>query len=136
MMYRISCDHRDSVPDRYQGGDKPLVFLVTTVRVIVDAGLRRVASDGNAATATSDFTTDLPTMTRMIDWPLMRAERWNSTTVRTPSEEPGERGTRPGAWIAVYSDRQMSQVGKVLSDHPLGQRIIVRPRWYYGLERR
>jgi ssDNA thymidine ADP-ribosyltransferase, DarT len=39
MMYRIACDHRDSVPGRYQGGDKPLVYLVTTVEAVVGAGL-------------------------------------------------------------------------------------------------
>jgi ssDNA thymidine ADP-ribosyltransferase DarT-like protein len=77
MMYRIACDHRDGVPDRYQGGDTPLVYLVTTVGAVLEAGLTWVATDGNA-----------------------------------------------------------SQVGKLLADHALGQRIIVRPRWYYGYGRR
>lgn len=59
MMYRISCDCRDSVPDRYQGGDTPLIYLVTTVGAVIGAGLTWVATDGNAATATTEFTADI-----------------------------------------------------------------------------
>lgn len=68
MMYRIACEHRDSVPDRYDGGDKPLVYLVTSVRAVVDAGLTWIATDGNAATATSEFTSDSSTSRSRSGW--------------------------------------------------------------------
>ncbi|GID27296.1 type II toxin-antitoxin system toxin DNA ADP-ribosyl transferase DarT [Paractinoplanes brasiliensis] len=144
MMYRISCEHRDRVPDRYQGGDKPLVYLVSTVRAVVDASLLWVATDGNAATATSEFTSSVEDMLRMIDWPLMEAERWNNTP-----EDPDRQRRRQAeflvhrtvpldvvSWVGVHDDRFRSRAGNVLAGHRLGQRIIVRPGWYYGFERR
>jgi hypothetical protein len=39
-------------------------------------------------------------------------------------------------WVGVQSDRYASQVGKLLVDHALAQRIIVRPNWHYGYGRR
>lgn len=144
MMYRIACDHRDSIPDRYQGGDTPLVYLVTTVRAVLEAGLTWVAADGNAATATTEFTSDPDDLINMIDWPLMKAERWNSTP-----EDPDRQRRRQAEflifrelplalvrWVGVQSDRYTSQVGKLLADHAPGPRIVVRPRWYYGYGRR
>jgi hypothetical protein len=144
MMYRIACDHRDRVPDRYPDGDTPLVYLVTTVDAVVQAGVAWVATDGNAATATTEFTTDLSRMAEMIDWPLMTAERWNNT-----QDDPDRQRRRQAEflvhrslpltlvrWLGVQSDLRGSQVGKLLADHALGRRVIVRPRWYYGYERR
>lgn len=112
MMFRIACDHRDSVPDRYQGGDTPLVYLVTSVEAVVTAGLTWIATDGNARTATTEFTSDLDEMDRNVDWPLMGAEQWRST----PDDPDRQRRRR--------------------AEFALGQRIIVRPRWYYGYGRR
>jgi hypothetical protein len=96
MMYRIACDHRDRVPDRYRGGDEPLVYLATTVEAVVDAGLTWVATDGNAATATTEFTTRLEVMSRMVDWALMEAERWNNT------QDDPDRQRRRQAEFLVY----------------------------------
>jgi hypothetical protein len=79
MMFRIACDHRDGVPGRYPGGDRPLVYLATTVGSIVDAGLGWVATDGNAATATTRFSSVLDDLDAMVDWPLMTATRWSNT---------------------------------------------------------
>jgi hypothetical protein len=144
MMYRIACDRRDSVPDRYQGGDGPLVYLATTVGAVVDAGSTWVATDGNAATATTEFTSDLQTMDHMVDWALMEAERWNSTP-----DDPDRQRRRQAEflvhrsvpltlirWVGVRDDRHKHHVSKLLVDHALGRRVIVRPHWYYGYERR
>jgi hypothetical protein len=38
--------------------------------------------------------------------------------------------------IAAYSDHYADQARVALGDHPLAQRVIVRPDWYYGYERR
>jgi len=144
MMYRIACDHRDSKPERYAGGDRPLVYLVSTVGAIVDAALTWVATDGNAATATTEFSTNLQTLDAMVDWSLMTAERWNNTA------EDMDRQRRRQAeflihrsmptslirWIGTYSDHYAARTRALLQDHRLAERIIVRPDWYYGYGRR
>ena len=144
MMYRIACDCRDSIANRYTDGDRPLVYLVTSVDVVVAAGSTWVATDGNAATATTEFTSDVIDMARMVDWPLMKAERWNNTPDDLDRQRRrqaeflvyGELPLSAIRWVAVHSDERASQVGNHLVDHELGRRIIVRPNWYYGYERR
>src|SRR5262249_61197113 len=79
MMYRIECDPRDSVPARYPDGDRPLVYLATTVGAVIDTDVAWVATDGNAANATTGFTTISGELDGMVDWPLMHADRWNNT---------------------------------------------------------
>jgi hypothetical protein len=143
MMFRIACDCRDNVPDRYSGGDKPLAYLVTSVGTAITEGATWVATDGNAATATTEFTSDLNHMARIVDWPLMKADWWNSTPEDPDRQRRrqaeflvyGELPLRAIRWVAVHSDERASQVGRILMDHALGQRIIVRPNWYYGYER-
>lgn len=143
MMYRIACEHRDRVADRYPGGDTPLVYLVTTVGAVDRDGLAWVASDGNAATATTEFTSDLGELAGMVDWPLMSAERWNSTP-----DDPDRQRRRQAEflvhaslpltlvrWVGVQAEERGLQVGKLLLDHALAHRIIVRPHWYYGYGR-
>jgi ssDNA thymidine ADP-ribosyltransferase, DarT len=144
MMYRIACDHRDSIAGRYPQGDRPLIYLVTTVGAVVDAALAWVATDGNAATATTEFTADLRRLDAMVDWPLMRAERWNNT-----AEDPDRQRRRMAEflvhdrlptslihWIGTSGEDVESHLRMQLGDHPLAGRIIVRPHWYYGYERR
>jgi hypothetical protein len=72
MMFRIACDHRDSVAGRYGEGEDPLVYIVSSVDRVVEAGLDWVASDGNCAAALTRFVTDVHDLETAIDWPLMR----------------------------------------------------------------
>ena len=144
MMYRISCDCRDAVPGRYHGGNRPLVYLAARIGTILDSGPAWVATDGNARAVITRFTTDLDELTAMIDWPLMRAKMWNSTP-----EDPDRERRRMAELlvhlraplalfheVAVYSETYAARVRVALGDHPLAQRVSVRPQWYYGLERR
>lgn len=97
MMYRIACDHRDSVPGRYQGGDTPLIYLVTSVAAVVRAGLTWVATDGNAATATTEFTSDLSAW-----WRWWTGASWRpsaGTTLRTT--RTGSAAGRPSSSSTV-----------------------------------
>jgi hypothetical protein len=144
MMFRIACDHRDGVAGRYPDGDRPLVYLVSSVETIVAAGLTWLATDGNAATATTEFTADVGRLHEMVDWPLMLAERWNS------SEDDPDRQRRRMAeflvhqqvplsairWLATYGEAQALSLRETLGDHELTERIVVRPTWYYGYEQR
>ena len=144
MMYRIACDHRDAVAGRYPDGDRPLVYLATTVGDIVDAELEWVATDGNAATATTEFSSDLAALDELIDWPLMSAVRWNNVPEdpdrqRRRMAELLVRGHVPLALIrrvAAYDERYGGIAETMLAGTPLARRILVRPAWYYGFERR
>lgn len=69
MLYRICCDHRDAVPGRYQGGEDPLVYLVSSVSRIAAGGSPWSATDGNAAVAVSRFTSVAEELPGLVDWP-------------------------------------------------------------------
>jgi len=144
MMYRIACDHRESAAERYTDGDRPLVYLATTVGAVIDAGLEWVATDGNAATATTEFSSDLTRLDAMIDWPLMSATLWNNTPA-----DPDRQRRRMAEFlvhgrvplevirrVATYDDRNAARARADLAGHSLDSRILVRPTWYYGYEQR
>lgn len=144
MLFRIACDRRDSIQGRYQGGDRPLIYLVTKVGDVVDAELEWVATDGNAVTATTEFTSDLRALETLVDWPLMGAELWRNT-----EEDPDRQRRRLAEFlvhrrvplsvirgIATHDDRHATQVRAIMTGHPLADRIVVKPGWYYGYERR
>lgn len=111
---------------------------------MVDSGVPWVATDGNARVLISHFTADLDEVATGVDWSLMRARMWNST-----SEDP-DRERRQMAELLVHRQAPLTlfhQVGaynqdyaahahRVLGDHPLAQRVVVRRDWYYGYERR
>jgi hypothetical protein len=144
MMYRIACDCRDSVPDRYQGGDRELVYLLSTVENVLDHDLDWVASDGNAATGTTSFFDDPHEAEASIDWPLMRATMWNDT-----ADDLDRQRRRMAEFlvhqrvpltlfdqVAIYSDAYVEAVRAALTGSHLAGRILVRPAWYYGYQRR
>lgn len=143
MMYRIAYDHRDSIAGRYADGDRPLVYLAATVGAVVDTGAAWVATDGNAANATSAFTTALDDLDSMVDWPLMQAERWNSTV-----DDPDRQRRRMAEFlvheevplavfhqVAAYSSAYAAKAQATLGDHQLAESVAVRPTWYYGFQR-
>jgi len=144
MMFRIACDCRDSIPGRYQGGDRPLIYLAARVGAVVDSGLPWVAADGNARAMITHFSSDLTEVEHMIDWELMRQAMWNSTP-----EDPDRERRRAAELllrdraslslfheVAAYSEQYAVRARVALGDHPLAQRVVVRPHWYYGYERR
>lgn len=144
MMYRIACDHRDSIPGRYPGGDRPLVYLAATVGAVIDAQLTWVATDGNAANATTEFSSDLDRLNEMVDWPLMTAERWNNVP-----DDPDRQRRRMAEFlvhrhvpltvihsVGTYSDLQADTLRTRLAGTSLVSRVLVRRNWYYGFERR
>lgn len=144
MMYRIACEHRDRKPGVYSEGDRPLVYLALPIAAVLEAGLAWVATDGNAAAAITRFTTDQAEFAAMVDWRLMREKIWRSSV-----DDP-DRQRRRGAELlvhrelplrlvqelAAYSEDHASRVRSALGSHPLAQRVVVRPEWYYGYERR
>ena len=77
MLYKLA---KGSVPT-YSDGQDPLVYLVSTTETIAQAGLRYLFSDGNCASAVTQFADDLRVLDSMVDW-----ESWTrrcGTTRRT-----------------------------------------------------
>lgn len=62
----------------YEEGQEPVVYLVTTVAKVVEAGIPFVFTDGHAAMELSDFYAD-PARLDQVDWPLMKERYWNDT---------------------------------------------------------
>jgi ssDNA thymidine ADP-ribosyltransferase, DarT len=139
MMFRIFYDHRDATPDRYPAGVDPLVYLVSSVETIVSAGLTWVGSDGNSTMDPTRFTTDLPELVSLVDWPLMTEKYWKNTP------EDGDRVRRRAAEFlvhqrvplsailgyAVRTGQRAEELAEVLARH--GQQdsyVAVRPEWY------
>jgi hypothetical protein len=144
MMFRIACDHRDSIAGRYPDGDRPLVYLATTVGELLGAGVAWVATDGNAATATSRFVATLDELDAVVDWPLMTAPQWNDVPEdpdrqrRRMAEFLVHRSVPLSALLKVYSYSEPHAAGirAALAGHFLADLVSVRPSWYYGYERR
>jgi hypothetical protein len=120
------------------------VYFAATVGAVIDAGLAWVATDGNAANAATEFSTDPGRLDEMIDWAVMKAERWNNTV-----EDPDRQRRRMAEFlvhgevplsimhqVATCSEHYAAQVRAVLGGHALADRVVVRPTWYYAYQPR
>lgn len=134
MMYAI---HKGNV-ETYNGDHCDLIYLRTTVEQLIVHGLQPVFTDRNAALEIAKFSDDITELDTMIDWPLMRARRWNNT------EDDQGRRERRMAECLVHGQVPLSAFTEVVvqsKDHltrielasNLGSRpsISVRPDWYF-----
>lgn len=115
-----------------------LVYLMSSTEAAYGAGLDCVFTDGDAATAFTNFYDDPAKLAQVVDWPLMRARYWFNT-----AEDPDRRRRRMAeflvhralplelvAEIAVYDQSVASNVaglfrtGSTLS-------IAIRRNWYF-----
>jgi len=139
MIFRIYYDCRDAAADRYPDGVDPLVYLVSSVDLIVRAGLPWVATDGNSSMDTTRFSTNVSALASLIDWPLMGETVWKNTDddgdrVRRRSAEFLVHGTVPVTALlgfAVRSNERAEQLAAILEAHgQAGSYRSVRPDWY------
>lgn len=89
MLYRVSKTFPSSVLDN-------LVFLGMRLGDIVDTDLEWVASNANAASALTRFSTDLDSLGSFVDFDLLKAQYWNNIP------EDLARASRRAAEILVY----------------------------------
>jgi ssDNA thymidine ADP-ribosyltransferase, DarT len=140
MMYRIACDRRDGIPGRYQGGTRPLVYVVSSVARVLDSRLRWVASDGNCASTVTTYTASEADLDSHVDWDLMDATFWNATP------QDADRQRRRMAELLVHRRFPLdAALGFAVSDESMALRVRetmditgrsvrfveVRPHWYY-----
>ena len=135
MLYVIQ---QGSVPS-YEGSQRDLVYLCTTVETLQDDGIVLVLTDRNAATAYAEFSDDPSAWGDLVDWPLMKARMWNNTL-----DDPDRMQRRMAEclahpevpWSAVIAvgvaDERMERTVQLALDAAgVATRIIVRPKWYY-----
>lgn len=134
MLYVIE---KGRVPE-YQEGQRPLVYLVTDIETIASMGLAYAFSDGNCASAITDYFDSLDQL-GMVDWPLMTSRMWNNTT------EDGDRMRRRAAEFLVHREVPWSAfIGIAAIDEDMARRVRavlvrvgshlpvrVRREWYY-----
>jgi ssDNA thymidine ADP-ribosyltransferase, DarT len=140
MMFRISYDQRDKVPDRYQGGVDPLVYLVTSVDTIVEADLSWVCSDGNCVAVATRFSPNVDDLATLVDWPLM-TDHYGGRATADDGDRPRRRaaeflihGSVPLDHVLGYIVRtpeRRQQLATLLADGGRAASYLdVRPNWY------
>lgn len=76
MLYTIN---RGNVA-AYQGGQDSIVYLVSEITTIVEAGCQAVFTDRNAYYPYANFVADPRLAYGQVDWPLMKTHMWNNTS--------------------------------------------------------
>jgi hypothetical protein len=135
MLYTIC---RGNVP-AYQGGQDPLVYLVTEPTQLQQLGCRFVFTDRNAYYAMADYADDLRRLDDLVDWELMESKMWNNTEAEPDRIERRMaeflvHGAVPfGAFIAVgvRSEQMVDTVQRVLAALSAPPRVVVRRDWYF-----
>lgn len=75
--------------EAYDEGQEPIVYLVTSVQRVVQAGLPFVFSDGHGLANFTDWYDDLTSLTA-IDWDIVGARYWADQPT-TMTENAGSR---------------------------------------------
>jgi len=103
MMFKL---WKGSVPS-FTGDHRDLVYMISRVDRLVEAGVEFAISDRNAAKALADFTNDVGVLgdlnitnphSNFVDWPLMKATIWRNTA------DDGERMERRMAEFLVHAE--------------------------------
>ncbi|NQT12398.1 MAG: DUF4433 domain-containing protein [Planctomycetes bacterium] len=136
MLYVI---HRGRV-EGYQGGQRPVIYLVADAQSVAAADTGFVFTDGHAIMAVSNFYDDLMQLGN-VPWAVMKSRMWNDTD-RVPDRKRRRQSEflvhRFIPWplmrgAAVFSEPMRRQVEAILDQLPEDQRPIVRVKrnWYY-----
>ena len=123
----------------YPGGQRPLIYFVSSVQRVAAAGLNWVCADGNCAHSLTSFYADLGSLERCIDWPVMDLKYWNDT-----AEHPDRMRRRMAEFlihqtapldvfvgIGTYDDDFADQVRAQLGQYGRTLQVAARPDWYY-----
>ncbi|WP_448572928.1 type II toxin-antitoxin system toxin DNA ADP-ribosyl transferase DarT [Trichothermofontia sp.] len=133
MLYAI---HRRFT--RYQGGQEPILHLVTSVEAITTAHLAFAFTDGHAVMDYSDFYDDLDDL-GVIDWDVMNSNFWADT-----DDDPDRKRRRQEEFlvhkhlpwhlveeIGVFSPAEQREVYQVLLNFDDRTPVKVYRDWYY-----
>ena len=123
----------------YQGGQTPILHLVTTSEAVQAAKLPCCFTDGHAAINYTEFYEDLSLLETTIDWTLMKAKYWSDT-----EDDPNRQFRRNAEFlvhdfvpwplmigIAVIDEAMKQQVNQVLQGFSCNTPVKVYRDWYY-----
>ncbi|NDU74146.1 DUF4433 domain-containing protein [Actinomadura sp. DSM 109109] len=125
--------------ERYDSDQTHLIYLVTRLSKVVNAGLAWVATDRNAVLNTAKFTSDASKLADHVDWEIMKARYWGNTA------DDGFRRERRMAELLVYEavpwdvfthlavccgDRAVEVREQLAGARPI-PRVLVKPDWYF-----
>lgn len=135
MMFVI---HKGAVPTYRRSCDR-LVYLVTSVETLLDAGPAPVITDRNAVLRFAQFCDSIDQLDDLIDWPLMRAHTWNNTSADPDRMERRMAEClvhRAVPWHAIerviaVSGGAASEARTILADVGVTTPVSVRPEWYF-----
>lgn len=135
MLYSI---YAGAVPS-YQGGQKKIVYLVSSIDTIIEHGLRFVFTDRNAALGHARYGDDPANLADHIDWELMEARMWRNT-----SSEPDRMERRMAEllvhghvpWAAITSvvtktEKRSRQASAALTTVGATTPVSVQSDWYF-----
>ncbi len=135
MLYSIKSGNVPGVnPDQ-----RRLIYLASTTESAYAAGLACVFTDGNAATAFTNFEDDPTELDRLVDWSLMSARLWFNTV-----DDPDRRRRRMAEFlvheslplelitaIGVHDRRVQTDVADLLANAGADLPVAIRRGWYF-----
>lgn len=134
MLYTIN---QGNVP-QYQGGQKNIIYLVSTVQQVLLKNIPFVFTDGHAIINYSEFYNDIDDLNK-IDWGIMNSHFWNDTV-----EFPDRKRKRQAEFLAfeffpidsileigVFNNALQNQVLEMLQGNASNIPINVHREWYY-----
>ncbi|SEG55020.1 protein of unknown function [Thermomonospora echinospora] len=124
---------------QYDSDQTHLIYLVTRLSRVIDAGLAWVATDRNAVLHTARFAVEAVELADHIDWEIMNVRFWGNTP------EDGSRRERRMAELLVHGtvpwpvfshlvvccSQRVGQVRDRLAEAGATLRVIVKPDWYF-----
>lgn len=134
MLFQL---HTGWVPS-YDEGQEPLVYAVSTVDAIVEAGLDFVFSDGHGIAAFSQWYEDIADLDK-VDWAAVYVTYWNDTL-----EDPDRQRRKQAEFlihvfcpwdvvqeISVLNEAMRQRVTGIIGQHSISTPVRIRQEWYY-----
>lgn len=135
MLYRLYVEEKEGKG----AGQRPLVYLVSTIEKVQSLGCRFVFSDANARARAAKYCDDLSRLDEFVDWELMKSAYWNNTP------DYPNRVSRRQAEFLVHERVPLDCVVKVGVMEKIVGRVITRvlkdarvkldvqlvPEWYF-----
>lgn len=130
MLYVLHRGHQD-----YQGGQAPVVHLVSRVGMAIDAGQQWAFTDRHADLAYANYYSDLADE-HQVDWGVMNQRMWGGDTEVKERRQAEFLVFDWFPWeaveeIAVIDATVQRQVQSVLRAAPHRPAVQIRPNWYY-----